>query len=595
MNKTIQDRLAALRQYMRRQQVEACIVPTDDIHQSEYVSPHFKYRAYLSGFTGSAGVLVVTLNEAGLWTDSRYYLQAASQLEGTGIDLYKTTLPETPSIPQWLAARRPACVGFDGEVYAAGNALDLIAALSRNGCRINSDFRSYEAVWPDRPALPDDPIYVYPQQWDGESFQSKLQRVRERLHQAGADTLPISGLDDIAWLFGLRGNDVKYNPVGLCFALVQDSRCCLFADACKLTDEAKEYLYINKVELHGYRELESELDRLPAESRVFLDRKRLNYSIWSHVPAACAKIEGTMPVTDLKSVKNDTEVKGYQEAIRKDAVTLLRLWRWFEDLTARGETTDEYAIVQKLAALRQPDPNCFGESFEPIVSFGSNGAIVHYSPSAETSATVSRDGILLIDSGGQYLEGTTDITRTYSLYQGATPEEYQKDYALVLRGNIALAESIFPEHTRGAVIDAFTRQYMWREGENYGHGTGHGVGHFLNVHEGPQSIRIEENPVTIKAGMVMSDEPGIYKTGKYGVRVENMIHCVVKKETEFGRFLGFETLTLFPLDLKSINPAYYTEADIRWINDYHRRCYEAIAPLVTEEERAWLADKTRAI
>ncbi len=595
MNKTITERLDRLRAEMAKRQVDACIVPTDDIHQSEYVSPHFKYRAYLSGFTGSAGTLVVTLDKAGLWTDSRYYLQAEAQLEGTGIGLFRTTEPDTPGIAEWLAGEQPRCVGFDGNVYAAGSALDLIASLEKEGCRIDSGFDSCEAVWTDRPELPLEPVRVYPESFDGESFASKLSRVRERLRRCGADTLPISGLDDIAWLTSLRGNDVAYNPVGLCFALLREDTFSLFIDPRKLTDETRQYLTLNKVRLMGYRDLEKELSKLPSDARVFVDRKRINYSIYSHIPSSCAKIEGISPVTDLKSVKNEVELAGTRQAVLRDGVTLLRLWRWFESRLEKGEPTDEYGIARQLIASRLEEEACTGESFEPIVSFGSNGAIVHYSPSQENCAAVSADGILLIDSGGQYLEGTTDITRTYSLYKDETPEAYKKDYALVLKGNIALAESIFPEHTRGCVIDAFARQFMWREGISYGHGTGHGVGHFLNVHEGPQSIRTEENPVTLKPGMLLSDEPGIYRTGRYGIRLENLICCTVKKETEYGRFLGFETLTLFPFDLKSIDKKYFTPGEIDWINAYHRRCREALAPMLTPEEQAWLNEKTREI
>ncbi len=593
---TVPDRLKYLRKHMEDNGIEACIIPTDDVHQSEYVSPHFKYRAYLSGFSGSAGVLVVAKDAAGLWTDSRYYLQAEKQLSGSGITMYGTTLPETPSIEKWLLDHKYKSIGFDGEVYAAGKAMTLVSTLEKEGCRIDSNYKSYQAVWPDRPALPDDKIYVYGEQYAGESFHSKLEEVRRRLHQAKADTLPVSGLDDIAWLFNLRGNDVMYNPVGLCFALIQDHRVCLFADRGKLTDEAISYLTANNVELHPYDGLPGEIRRLPASARIFIDRMRINYAIYSSIPAGCTIIEGIMPVTDMKSVKNSTELSGYKEAILKDGVTLLRLWRWFEDIVMNGGQTDEYAIAEQLINTRLSDSGCMGESFEPIVSFNSNGAIVHYSPSPETSAKIHKNGILLIDSGGQYIEGTTDITRTYSLYEGdTTPEEYLKDYALVLKGNIALAESIFPANTRGSVIDAFTRQFMWKAGINYGHGTGHGIGHFLNVHEGPQSIRMEENPVTIKPGMVMSDEPGIYKAGKYGIRVENMIHCVEKFHTDFGCFLGFETLTLFPLDRKSIDPQYYTKEEIDWINNYQARTYEALAPLVTPEECSWLKDKTQPI
>ena len=581
---------------MASAELDACIIPTDDVHQSEYVCARFRYREWLSGFTGSAGVLAVSRKRAGLWTDSRYYLQAEKELEGSGITLFRATEPDTLSMEDWLVREGCRAVGFDGEVFPAGRARQLKAALEARNCWVCPTFQSYDRVWKDRPALPSDPIWVYDEKYAGESFDSKLTRLRGRLAALGADTLPVSTLDDIAWLFNLRGSDVECNPVGLAFALIEPAKVTLFVSAKKLTSAAKRYLSERQVIIRPYRMFCSVLRRLPAKARVLTDTQRINYAVFKALSAKVVKVEALSPLTEMKAVKNPVEIEGFRKAVVQDGVTLLRLWKWMEETIGRGETLSEYAIAERLMNLRRADGNCFGESFAPIVSFNANGAIVHYEPSPEQSAPVTGNGILLIDSGGQYMEGTTDITRTYSFYEAdATPDAYKKDYAAVLKGNIALAGCRFPEQTRGASLDVLARQFLWQQGAHYGHGTGHGIGHFLNVHEGPQSIRREENPVVLRPGMVISDEPGVYRTGAYGVRLENMILCEEKETTGFGTFQGFETLTLFPFDRKSIDSKYYTRAEIAWINRYHQRVYQALAPHLTAEEQAWLKEKTKTI
>lgn len=595
MRKNIHDRLAAMRTQMSAHAIDACIIPTSDTHQGEYVAEHFKFRQYLSGFTGSAGTLVVGKDKAGLWTDSRYYLQAEQELEGSGIDLYKTTLPTTPTIPQWISLQKYAAVGFDGEVFATSEALKMIQSFETLHIKHIDNFKVYSELWPDRPELPAAPIYVFPLNYAGQSVEEKLSNVRAELHKHGANTLPLSGLDDIAWLFNLRGSDVNYNPVGLAFALVDPERNILYADQGKIDKSTMAYLRQNNIQLRAYTSLYSDLEKLPESSVVFTDQARINYSIYQHIPSHCARVEGTTPTTALKSVKNSTEIAGFRLAMQKEGLALLKFWRWFETALEQGQEIYETDLLRKMNEFRLEQENCIGDSFHSIISYNEHGAIVHYSPSESTKAKILPDGYLLVDTGGQYLEGTTDITRTFSLYRKDTPEEFKQDYARILKGNIALSNCVFPTHTRGSQLDIMARQFLWNDLLQYGHGTCHGVGHFLNVHEGPQSIRMEENPEIIKAGMVMSNEPGIYRAGKYGLRVENMMLVIEKGESEFGQFLGFDTLTLCPLELKAINKAYYTQAEIDWINAYHRNIYTQLSAFLSEDEKAWLASKTQEI
>ncbi len=574
--------------------MDACIIPTDDTHLSEYVSDHFKYRAWLSGFTGSAGTLVVCHGEAALWTDSRYFLQAGKQLSGSGIQLMKEKTEGCPTIAGWLVAQGCQSVGYDGEVYSAADAEDLRRQLSRHDMTVLPDFQSYGAVWEERPALPEGTIHYYPEEYAGKSLGEKLEEVRALMRQAGTEFLPLGCLDDIAWLMNLRGNDVLFNPVGLSYALIGLEDCRLYLDQAKLSPEASEYLRKNRVGISDYGDFGAGLASLPPDSSVWVDKRRLNDALLRKIPSSCRLVEGILPTTRLKAIKNEVEIEGFRRAVLRDGVAIVRHWRWLEERLNSGIPTDEYEIGEKLAAFRRLDPHCQSESFEPIVGFNANGAIVHYETSAEEHSSVNREGVLLMDHGGQYLEGTTDITRSFSLYEN-TPEEYKKDYACVLKGHIALSTAVFPEGTRGCQLDALARQYLWKAGYSYAHGTGHGIGHFLNVHEGPQSIRMEENPVRLEPGMVISNEPGLYRTGIWGIRIENMILCERRQDTEFGHFLSFETLTLCPYDLKSINPVYYQPEEIEWINQYHRRVYESLAPLLSEEERIWLAAKTRSI
>lgn len=544
MKTNIPERIAALREAMRQQKVDAYIIPSSDPHLSEYPADRWKSREWISGFTGSAGTIVVTADKAGLWTDSRYFLQAASQLEGSGIELYKLALPETPSITEFLLHELHAgqAVGLDGQTYSAAEASALANKLSRKEIKLDTSADLIEGIWKDRPAVPGNPIFEMPEALSGASVHEKLDLINNQLRSEGADCLILAALDEIAWTFNIRGTDVTYNPVVVSYAFVSEDESVLFIKPEKLTAEITEHLKKEGVTLAEYSMIQRYLSRLPENSRVFVDMNKTNVSLYDAIPGSCTIVEGISPANHLKSIKNETEIKGFQNAVVKDGVALTKFYIWLEKQMVEGAQVTEISAAEKLTALRAEQPQYIMDSFGTICGYAEHGAIVHYSATPETDATLKPEGLLLIDSGAQYLDGTTDITRTIAL--GEPTEQMKKDFTRVLKGTISLAKSKFPARTRGSQIDILARKALWDSGINYLHGTGHGIGHCLNVHEGPQSIRMEENPVTLKPGMVISDEPAMYRTGEYGIRTENMILVREDSETEFGKFLGFDTLTL---------------------------------------------------
>lgn len=552
MKTNIPERIAALREAMRQQKVDAYIIPSSDPHLSEYPADRWKSREWISGFTGSAGTIVVTADKAGLWTDSRYFLQAASQLEGSGIELYKLALPETPSITEFLLHELHAgqAVGLDGQTYSAAEASALANKLSRKEIKLDTSADLIEGIWKDRPAVPGNPIFEMPEALSGASVHEKLDLINNQLRSEGADCLILAALDEIAWTFNIRGTDVTYNPVVVSYAFVSEDESVLFIKPEKLTAEITEHLKKEGVTLAEYSMIQRYLSRLPENSRVFVDMNKTNVSLYDAIPGNCTIVEGISPANHLKSIKNETEIKGFQNAVVKDGVALTKFYIWLEKQMAEGAQVTEISAAEKLTALRAEQPQYIMDSFGTICGYAEHGAIVHYSATPETDATLKPEGLLLIDSGAQYLDGTTDITRTIAL--GEPTEQMKKDFTRVLKGTISLAKSKFPAGTRGSQIDILARKALWDSGINYLHGTGHGIGHCLNVHEGPQSIRMEENPVTLKPGMVISDEPAMYRTGEYGIRTENMILVREDSETEFGKFLGFDTLTLCFIDTSLI-------------------------------------------
>lgn len=596
MKTNIPERIAALREAMKQHKIDAYIIPTSDPHMSEYPADCWKYREWISGFTGSAGTVIITADKAGLWTDSRYFLQASTQLEGTGIELFKMMLPETPTIPEFLTheLKEGQTVGLNGEIYSLADARSLEKALAEKEIKLNTNASLIDPIWKERPAIPEAPMFEMPIELSGKSAEDKLLDINKMLHKAGADCTILSALDEVAWTFNIRGTDVAYNPVVISYAFVSEKESVLFVNPKKIPAEIAEHLKKEGVTLADYGMLATFLSRLPERTRVFIDSKRTNVAIYNALPKSSILIEGTSPANHLKSIKNETEIKGFRNAVLKDGIAMTKFYFWLEKMLKAGEKVTELSAAAKLTALRSEQPQYVMDSFASISSYGPHGAVVHYSPTPETDTELKTDSLYLLDSGAQYLDGTTDITRTIALCDEPS-EQMKKDFTRALKGTIGIAKCKFPAGIRGCLIDAFARKALWDAGINYLHGTCHGIGHCLNVHEGPQSIRMEENPVILEPGMVMSDEPAMYRPGEYGIRTENMILIREDSETEFGKFLGFETLTLCYIDTKLVIPSMLSVREHAWLNKYHQMVYDLVSPHLTEEEKAWLKEKTAEI
>ncbi|WP_303142913.1 aminopeptidase P family protein [uncultured Parabacteroides sp.] len=596
MKTNIPERIAALREAMKQHKIDAYIIPTSDPHMSEYPADCWKYREWISGFTGSAGTVIITADKAGLWTDSRYFLQASTQLEGTGIELFKMMLPETPTIPEFLTheLKEGQTVGLNGETYSLADARSLEKALAEKEIKLNTNASLIDPIWKERPAIPEAPMFEMPIELSGKSTEDKLIDINKMLHKAGADCTILSALDEVAWTFNIRGTDVAYNPVVISYAFVSEKESVLFVNPKKIPVEIAEHLKKEGVTLADYGMLATFLSRLPERTRVFIDSKRTNVAIYNALPKSSILIEGISPANHLKSIKNETEIKGFRNAVLKDGIAMTKFYFWLEKMLKAGEKVTELSAAAKLTALRSEQPQYVMDSFASISSYGPHGAVVHYSPTPETDTELKTDSLYLLDSGAQYLDGTTDITRTIALCDEPS-EQMKKDFTRALKGTIGIAKCKFPAGIRGCLIDAFARKALWDAGINYLHGTCHGIGHCLNVHEGPQSIRMEENPVILEPGMVMSDEPAMYRPGEYGIRTENMILIREDSETEFGKFLGFETLTLCYIDTKLVIPSMLSVREHAWLNKYHQMVYDLVSPHLNEEEKAWLKEKTAEI
>ena len=581
---------------MKQHKIDAYIIPTSDPHMSEYPADCWKYREWISGFTGSAGTVIITADKAGLWTDSRYFLQASTQLEGTGIELFKMMLPETPTIPEFLTheLKDGQTVGLNGETYSLADARSLEKALAEKEIKLNTNASLIDPIWKERPAIPEAPMFEIPIELSGKSTEDKLLDINKMLHKAGADCTILSALDEVAWTFNIRGTDVAYNPVVISYAFVSEKESVLFVNPKKIPAEIAEHLKKEGVTLADYGMLATFLSRLPERTRVFIDSKRTNVAIYNALPKSSILIEGISPANHLKSIKNEAEIKGFRNAVLKDGIAMTKFYFWLEKMLKAGEKVTELSAAAKLTALRSEQPQYVMDSFASISSYGPHGAVVHYSPTPETDTELKTDSLYLLDSGAQYLDGTTDITRTIALCDEPS-EQMKKDFTRALKGTIGIAKCKFPAGIRGCLIDAFARKALWDAGINYLHGTCHGIGHCLNVHEGPQSIRMEENPVILEPGMVMSDEPAMYRPGEYGIRTENMILIREDSETEFGKFLGFETLTLCYIDTKLVIPSMLSVREHAWLNKYHQMVYDLVSPHLTEEEKAWLKEKTAEI
>ncbi len=592
MCKSTLPRLNALRNEMKQAGITAFIIPGTDPHQSEYYASHWASRTWITGFDGSAGTAVVTAEQAGFWTASRYFLQAAQQLEGSGFDLFTEGIPGTPSIEQWLLDTLPqgATIAIDGTLFSTAQARALKQQFEQRGFRFVTHFTPFDSIWTDRPLIPQNHLFIHEVEYSGESATDKIARTLQQVHQADADGLLLTALDEIAWLFNIRGTDVACNPVVICYAYIDDNRRILFVDSNKINETALQYLQQNSIESLPYQQVFDFVASLPATLRVFVDTKKTNYTLLNRLSATA--VEGQSPIILLKSIKNEVQLAGVRRAMIRDGVALVRFFRWLDENIDCGNVT-EISAAQKLYEFRAQQELFVGDSFGTIAGFNAHGAIVHYSATLESDATLAREGFLLLDSGGQYLDGTTDITRTVSL--GILTPRQKRDFTLVLKGHIALATCHFPQGTRGAQLDVLARHFLWDNHLTYLHGTGHGVGHFLNVHEGPQNIRLEENPTPLMPGMITSNEPGLYRTGEYGIRSENLVLTVPDCENEFGAFYRFETLSLYPFDTEAIDISIMSTNEIEWLNNYHEMVYDRLCPYLTEEEQHWLRRKTAEI
>ncbi|MBF0649789.1 aminopeptidase P family protein [Dysgonomonas sp. GY75] len=592
MSNTIHKRLNSLRKFMEEKGLHAFIIPSTDSHLSEYPASHWASREWISGFTGSAGTVVVTREKAGLWTDSRYFLQAASELNGTGIDLFKDGLPQTPAIDEWLASElgKGDYIGIDGNVYAAKEAFSLTHKLNMKGLHLISDYDPFDTIWHYRPEIPKNPFFVLPEKYTGEPARKKIARICDSVEKNGAESLLVASLDTIAWIFNIRGNDVKCNPVTVSYAYISRNETVLFIDPKKLSDETTSYLKTEGVTIAEYSKVYDYVSKI--KTSVCLDSSKITFSLYNTIPTENRVVDIPSPADLMKSIKNEAEIQGFNNAMERDGVALVRFFMWLEKAVPEGGVT-EIMIPEKLVEYRSQQDNFVGESFDTISGYGPNGAIVHYHVSPESSVEIKPEGFLLVDSGAQYFDGTTDITRTVAV--GPLTEQMKKDYTMVLKGHISLATAIYPQGTRGSQLDILARKSMWDNGINYLHGTGHGIGHFLNVHEGPQSIRMNENPTTLQIGMVTSNEPGLYRAGKYGIRTENLILTQHETTTEFGDFYSFKTLTLCPIDTTPVVKEMLTKEEIIWLNEYHKFVYDRLSPLLTEEEKGWLKEKTDEI
>jgi Xaa-Pro aminopeptidase len=597
----INQRLGALREVMKREHLAAFIFPSTDPHQSEYVAGHWKGREYISGFNGSAGTAVVTMTSAALWTDSRYFLAAEEQLKGTEYQLMKLKVEGTPTIAEWLGQElmgtgpvSPNEVAIDGSCCSANSVKELIADLRKQGgMTLRTNLDPLKMIWTDRPPIPENPVEIYPLEYAGESVCDKIARIRKALREKHADGMLMAALDDIAWTLNLRGSDVHCNPVFVSYLLISSKDVTLYINKAKLSPKVMAYLKSENLKVEDYEQVENGLKKY-FEYNILLDPDEVNYRLYEVVRNKGRQnglpkteiVEDESPVKRMKSVKNEREIAGFRSAMLRDGIAMTKFLYWLHTKVAANSPLTELSVSEKLERFRSEQPLYRGLSFDTIAGYQEHGAIVHYEATPETDMPLKPEGFLLLDSGAQYLDGTTDITRTIPL--GPLTDEQKRVYTLVLKGHIQIELCKFPTGASGTQLDILAREALWREGLNYLHGTGHGVGSFLNVHEGPHQIRMEWKPAPLVAGMTVTDEPGIYLAGKFGVRIENTLLVTPYKETEFGQFLQFDSLTLCPIDTSPIIADMLLPEEISWLNTYHQRVFDTLSPHLTQEESAWL-------
>ena len=594
---TVAERLSALRKCMQDKHIDMYIVPTADFHQSEYVGEHFKARAYITGFTGSAGTAVITLHDAKLWTDGRYFLQAAKELEGTGVTLMKMFEPGVPTIEEYLEAELKSgqTLSFDGRVVSVGEGDEYASIAKKNGAKIDYQEDLIDAIWTNRPPLSEEPVWFLEEKYSGESTESKLSRIRKEMEDAGCDTHIVSTLDDICWTLNIRGNDIDFFPLVLSYAIIRKDSLELYIDERKLDDKLKSILEKVGVALHPYNAIYEDVKKLPENATVLIDKTKLNYAIFNNIPNAVSIVNKRNPEILMKALKNPVEVENIKKAEIKDSVAHVRFMKWLKENLGKVKIT-EMSASEKLDEFRAEMGNFIRDSFEPISSYGPHSAIVHYSSSPETDVELKAGSLYLSDTGAGFYEGSTDITRTYAL--GEVPNKMKEDFTIVAISNLQLANAKFLQGSTGLTLDILARKPFWDQGLNYNHGTGHGVGYLLNIHEGPAGFRYKYRAgetEEIQAGMVITDEPGLYIEGSHGIRLENELLARKGVQNEYGQFLYFETITLIPFDLDAISLDMLNEENRKLLNDYHKRVYEEIAPHLNEEEKAFLKKYTRAV
>ena len=594
---TVAERLSALRKCMQDKHIDIYIVPTADFHQSEYVGEHFKARAYITGFTGSAGTAVITLHDAKLWTDGRYFLQAAKELEGTGVTLMKMFEPGVPTIEEYLEAELKSgqTLSFDGRVVSVGEGDEYASIAKKNGAKIDYQEDLIDAIWTDRPPLSEEPVWFLEEKYSGESTESKLSRIRKEMEDAGCDTHIVSTLDDICWTLNIRGNDIDFFPLVLSYAIIKKDSFEFYIDERKLDEKLKSILKKYDVILHPYNDIYEDVKKLPENATVLIDKAKLNYAIFNNIPASVSIVNKRNPEILMKALKNPVEVENIKKAEIKDSIAHVRFMKWLKENLGKIRIT-EMSASEKLDEFRAEMGNFIRDSFEPISSYGPHSAIVHYSSSPETDVELKAGSLYLSDTGAGFYEGSTDITRTYAL--GEVPQKMKDDFTIVAISNLQLASAKFLQGSTGLTLDILARKPFWDRGLNYNHGTGHGVGYLLNIHEGPAGLRYKYRAgetEEIQEGMVITDEPGLYIEGSHGIRLENELLARKGVQNEYGQFLYFETITLIPFDLDAISLDMLNEENRKLLNDYHKRVYEEIAPHLNEEEKAFLKKYTRAV
>lgn len=590
----VDDKLTLIRKLMKEKNIDAYIIPTSDPHQSEYVPSYWKGREWISGFTGSAGTIVITMDEAGLWTDGRYFIQAEEQLNGSEINLFRMGEPKVPSINKWIKNKLKSCskVGIDGKLFSYSQVKSMKKVFDDKEIMIDSKQDLISDIWNKRPSLPKEKVFIHDIKYSGKSTKEKLEIVREKMNKENVDYYIMSSLDDIAWIFNIRGRDILCNPVAISYAIVSMKSATLFIDNDKIDIEVRKTLNESGVDIKDYDEIECELKCLYSKSRIYLDPSKTSIWIYEAISRDCTIVEGEDIVMTFKAIKNSTEIENFKKCQVRDGVAMVRFLHWIDSNIGKENLT-EISVSEKLEEFRKMGENFIEPSFETIAGYKDHGAIVHYSATKDSEYSLEQEGLLLIDSGGQYLDGTTDITRTVAL--GSLTDEEKKDFTLVLKGHIALSSAKFLYGTTGSRLDILARIPLWEQGLDYKHGTGHGVGYLLGVHEGPQRISVSHNDVKLESGMLITNEPGLYKAGKHGIRTENILLVVEDSETEFGKFMKFENTTFCPMNLRAVDAKLLTDEEKNWLNKYHKEVYEKISPYLNGEEKEWLKINTREI